>query len=324
MRRTLGKLWPVSQYTLGGGGIGQVWGTTARDEAVQTVQTAIENGVNLLDLAPLYGRGEAEAVVGEAFGGHLPEGTRVTSKCLLGTDSPASIKEQLEQSITKSLKTMKLEQIDVFFLHSQIIFDDYVFPSPLSETQQRWSVTQHCFNEAVRPAFEDLKNRGLINAWGITGTGHPDAIEAVLQSDHKPDVVQIVTNLLDSPGSLKRYPEAARPRSLIQVATEQGVGVMGIRAVQAGALTSGFDRDISANHPEMQDFERAAPFRELCNEWGSDPAVIAHQYALAMAGVDTVVLGVKNRQELLACLDGAAPLEPEQTAKIDALGLQRF
>src|SRR6056297_450632 len=70
--RQLGGLWPVSALTLGGGGIGQVWGSTSRDEAVATVQAAVAGGVSLLDMAPGYGRGEAEAVVGEAFGGRLP------------------------------------------------------------------------------------------------------------------------------------------------------------------------------------------------------------------------------------------------------------
>jgi predicted aldo/keto reductase-like oxidoreductase len=54
-----------------------------------------------------------------------------------------------------------------------------------------------------------------------------------------------------------------------------------------------------------------------------DPAIVAHRYALAMRGVSTVVLGVKNRQELMACLDGGGPLSMEQIALIDALGLQR-
>ena len=83
----LGALWPVSDYTLGGGGIGQVWGSTDRAEAVATVQAAVDHGITLLDLAPLYGRGEAERVVGAAFNGSLPDGIRVTSKCLLATDT---------------------------------------------------------------------------------------------------------------------------------------------------------------------------------------------------------------------------------------------
>ena len=35
---TLGQLFEVSAYTLGGGGIGQVWGETSREEAVATVR----------------------------------------------------------------------------------------------------------------------------------------------------------------------------------------------------------------------------------------------------------------------------------------------
>lgn len=99
---------------------------------------------------------------------------------------------------------------------------------------------------------------------------------------------------------------------------------MGIRAVQAGALTSAIDREIPADHPEARDFDRAAPFRDLCARWGEDPAVVAHRYALSMAGVDTVVLGVKNREELrqLARAESAGPLEPSQITAIDDLGLR--
>ena len=61
--KTLGKLWPVSPLTLGGGGIAGIWGETSRIEAVATVVSAIEQGITLLDVAPMYGRGEAERVV---------------------------------------------------------------------------------------------------------------------------------------------------------------------------------------------------------------------------------------------------------------------
>lgn len=319
----LGALWPVSQYTLGGGGIGQVWGPTDRAEAIATVRAAVDQGVTLLDLAPMYGRGEAEQVVGAAFDGRLPEGIRVTSKCLLATDTTQAIADRLEKSVMRSLESLKTDHIDLFFLHSQVILDDYQFPAPINETQTQWSVTKTCFDEAVRPAFEALISRGLIGAWGVTGTGHPDAIEQILASDKPPHAVQLISNLLDSPGAIKRYPEPARPRALMAQAATNSIGVMGIRAVQAGALCADFDRPVPADHPEMLDYERAAPFRRLCQEWAMDPAVVAHRYALAMAGVSTVVLGVKNRQELMACLDGGGPLSMEQIASIDALGLQR-
>jgi aryl-alcohol dehydrogenase-like predicted oxidoreductase len=69
-----GRLWPVSSLTLtlGGGGLGMLWGSTTFDECVATVHNAVAAGINLLDLAPRYGDGKAEEVVGEAFGAGSP------------------------------------------------------------------------------------------------------------------------------------------------------------------------------------------------------------------------------------------------------------
>ena len=52
---------------------------------------------------------------------------------------------------------------------------------------------------------------------------------------------------------------------------------------------------------------------------------MAHRYALGMDGIDTVVLGVKNRDELFMALEAEAlgPLEPALLSRIDGLGLAR-
>ena len=73
----------ISALTLGGGGLGQVWGQTTREEAIATVNLAIEKGINHLDVAPMYGNGEAESVVGEVFRGKEINGIKIT--CLLYT-----------------------------------------------------------------------------------------------------------------------------------------------------------------------------------------------------------------------------------------------
>ena len=66
-----------------------------------------------------------------------------------------------------------------------------------------------------------------------------------------------------------------------------------------------------------------APYRALCQALGVDPALLAHRYALDMAGVDTVVLGVKNRAELAQGLEAEAqgPLPAALRGQIDGLGL---
>src|SRR6516225_11772348 len=94
-QNSLGRLWPVSALTLGGGGIGMVWGEASFGECVATVHDAVAAGINLIDLAPTYGNGKAEEVVGEAFNGRLPAGVRVTSKCGLGNAPRAEIEPLL-------------------------------------------------------------------------------------------------------------------------------------------------------------------------------------------------------------------------------------
>jgi aryl-alcohol dehydrogenase-like predicted oxidoreductase len=320
--RQLGTLWPVSALTLGGGGLGQIWGETTRDEAIATVRLAVERGITLLDLAPLYGRGEAEAVVGEAFGGTWPAGLRVTTKCMIGGRHFPGAAERLETSLTRSLATLKREQADIFFLHSNICPDGYVYErDPASADYSAVPLTE--FLETIVPAFERLKAKGLIGDWGITGTGIPRSIMDVLRGEPKPAVVQAITNLLDSAGGMRRYEEPPEPRNIIRTAKNNGVGVMGIRAVQAGALTAAIDRPMDDSDPEMQDYRKAAPFRALCRDIGEDPAIVAHRYALAMPGVDTLVLGVKNRTELAAVLDAEerGPLDDGIVKRIDALRL---
>ncbi|MGH7124736.1 MAG: aldo/keto reductase, partial [Stellaceae bacterium] len=109
------------------------------------------------------------------------------------------------------------------------------------------------------------------------------------------------------------------PRDVIAAAKANGVGVMGIRAVQAGALTTAIDRELPPEHEEVRDYTLAAGFRGLCAELGEPPAVMAHRYALAIRGVDTVVLGVKNRRELAECVAAAeaGPLSAELVARVD-------
>ncbi len=322
--RQLGSLWPVSSLTLGGGGIGNVWGATTRDEAVATVKAAVDAGITLLDLAPGYGRGEAEMVVGEAFGGKLPAGVRTTTKYQLGSPPAHEVYRKTEESLRRSLLHMRREQVDLFFLHSNICPDSFTYPR-FAERQDKFATRWSLYLDQVIPAMERLKASGLIGAWGITGTGIPMVIRQALMHSSKPSVVQAVANLMDAVGNMKQFDEPAEPRAIINAAKSAGVGVMGIRAVAAGSLCAEIDRVLPDDEATVIDHKAAAPFRALCARWSEDPAIVAHRYALSMKGVDTVVLGVKNRAELAQCLEAAArgALSADEIAAIDALKLRR-
>ena len=307
--RTFGSLGKTSALTLGGGGLGQVWGPTTRQEAVATVREAVEAGIKLLDVAPSYGDGEAELVIGEAFGGRLPEGVAVSTKHNLGNPPPEQVLPLLEKSLEESLARMKLERADLFFLHGMIVPDDMA--------GQAAGTPRGLFVNAVRPAFERLAASGRIGAWGVTGIGIPAAVIETLNDDPAPAAVQVLTNLLDSGPT--RFQEPARPRDILAAAHRRNVGVMGIRAVQAGALTDRLDRPVPEDNPDKADYRRAAPFRAIAGEIGESPASLAHRYALSMEGVSTVVLGVKNRVELRECREAEAkgPLVPQLIDRID-------
>lgn len=313
---------PVSRLTLGGGGLGAIWGETSADEAVKTLHAAIDAGIDLIDTAPSYGN--CEAVIASAFGGILPAGVRITTKCQLGEPDRGTAAAILEASLDASLAGMGLERVDVLFLHSNICEDDAVYAFG-NEFRGRFATPWSLYVEEVIPAFEDLKRRGRIGAWGITGVGIPETIIRALSHEQRPDLVQVITNLMDSAGAIRRFAEPARPRDILAEAVARDVAVMGIRAVQAGALTSAIDRSLKDSHPEMADYHRAASYRALCAAEGLDAAMVAHRYALDMDGVATVVLGVKNRAELEQCLEAEAqgPLPTDLRDRIDALGLRQ-
>jgi aryl-alcohol dehydrogenase-like predicted oxidoreductase len=320
-RSHLGSLGDVSRLTLGGGGIGLVWGETSREEAIATLREAIESGIDLLDTAPLYGA--CESIIGETFAGKLPAGVRITSKCGLGSPPPGEVASRLEATLDNTLKTMRLDRVDLYFLHSNIAPDAYAYEHGDARRDQfstKWSL----YESELLPAFETLKAKGKIGAWCITGIGVPDTIIRAVSHSPRPAVAQVITNLMDSAGGLRRFHERADPRRIIAAAKANNVGVMGIRAVQAGALTNAIDRSMSANQPDSRDYARAAPFRDLCRQWGEDPAIVAHRYALSIPGVDTIVLGVKNREELRQTIraEAAGALDGAQLQQIDALGLR--
>jgi aryl-alcohol dehydrogenase-like predicted oxidoreductase len=206
---------------------------------------------------------------------------------------------------------MHIERVDILFLHSQIIPDDKV--------GNYHGTPRHLFVETIRPVFEQLVADGRIGAWGLTAIGVPSIMLETFGESPPPAAVQCIANVLDSPGDLLRFEEPPRPRDLIAAADSRVIAVMGIRAVQAGALTDSLDRELPDDHPCVVDFRRAKPFRLLAREVGESTASLAHRYALSMAGLSTVVLGVKNRTELRECIaaESKGPLDADLVARID-------
>ncbi|MBA59107.1 MAG: oxidoreductase [Gammaproteobacteria bacterium] len=306
----------VSTLTLGGGGLGQVWGETTREEAVATVHMAVEKGINHFDLAPMYGKGEAETVIGISFKGMDLSPMKFTTKCMLGNLPANEVYDFLNRSLTRSLVTMGLEKVDLFLLHSQLVEDNFLVSSR-HKNANRFMTPLNLFFDTVIPAFERLRVEGKIGGWGF-GLGQQEALEKAIVHEISPSAVQCVVNPLNSAGGMAFALGDLNPRSVLEVCRSKPVPVLAIRALQAGALASSMDRKLSRDDPDRKDFDRALGFREIAREFGQSPARLAYRYALSVSGISSVILGVKNRDELTEALEALSD-KPLETNEIELL-----
>ncbi|MEU4424650.1 aldo/keto reductase [Actinoplanes sp. NPDC024001] len=315
--RNFGRLGRISALTLGGGGIGGVWGSTDRAEAVATVHAALDAGITMLDLAPSYGSDfESERAAGAALRDRPGSDVMITSKVQLPDGRFGDVPGQIRASLRNSLDLLGREHLDLYLLHTQLRPRD---GSPAPDDIISWEV----YRDEVIGEFVRLRDEGLIRAWGITAVGHPSPVTEALRETPRPDAAQVVVNALDLNGDMWVYGDRARPDNdeILRVANAHEVPVIGIRAVAAGSLTDALDRALDPRHPAAADFVRAEPFRKLAAEFGESAASLAHRYALSVPGVATVVLGVKNRAELAECVAAEArgPLTADELRAVAAL-----
>src|SRR2546423_15533971 len=149
-QRILGKTgFQVSAVTLGGGGIGMVWGSTTDEECVATVKHAVASGISVIDVAPVYGRGKAEEIVGLAWPDLEPK-PLVATKVFIMPDERKDLAGTVRRSLEKSLTRMGLNRVDLFQLHNQIEPDD-------PRSQRRLSLSEVAGSGGVLEAMQRLK-----------------------------------------------------------------------------------------------------------------------------------------------------------------------
>ena len=315
-QRTLGKTgFQVSALTLGGGGIGMVWGPTTDEECIETVKYAVASGINILDLAPVYGKGKAEEIVGQAWRELTPT-PLIATKVFVMPDERKDLSGAVQRSIDGSLKRLGLSRIDVFQLHNQI--------EPQEPTSSRRLTLREVVGAGgVLEAMQKLKDAGVVKALGFTGIARHDVVRELF-ADGRLATVQLVTNILCSEGEMGARGDAPYRDhgEMLRLAQAAGFGVFGIRPFAAGSLTAAIDRTLPAEHPVVRDFALAQQHLSfLAVETSSSLSIAAMRYALSLPGVSTVVTGAKNRTELAEAVAAvtAGPLPPALMERIATL-----
>jgi len=107
----------ISQIGLGTwqfGSSGWGYGTDfTKEDAIAIVHKAIDLGINLIDTAEVYGRGNSEKIVGEAIKGYDREQLIISTKFMPITIRPSSSIRALQ----KSLNRLQTSYIDIYFIH---------------------------------------------------------------------------------------------------------------------------------------------------------------------------------------------------------------
>ncbi len=308
----------VSELGLGGGGIGQVWGPTTDDDAVAAVDAALAAGVNFFDVAPRYGDGRAERVLGRALE-HRREEALVASKVYLSPETLDDISGAIERGLAESLERLGSDRLDLFQLHNQVTGER-------GAMRQSVSVGDVLGAGGVVETLQRLKASGSVRFVGFTGLGDAEAVRAVIR-DGGLDTVQAYYNLLNRSAAepLPRGSGLHDHGQIIPLAAERGMGVIGIRNLAGGVLSDGLDRAVAADSLVGRDARRVERLGFL-RAAEAPLSQVATRFALSHPQIATVVPGVKSTAEVEDCVlaTGLPALGESALARLDEAAADDF
>src|SRR3954462_11690032 len=119
--RTLGRTGvKVSPLCLGAMMFG-AWGNEDHDDSVRIIHAALDAGINFVDTADVYSRGESEEIVGKALAGgrrdHVVLATKVHGKMGDDPNEFGNTKRWIVKEVENSLRRLGTDWIDLYQIH---------------------------------------------------------------------------------------------------------------------------------------------------------------------------------------------------------------
>ncbi len=287
----------ISQVVMGCWGIGggYTWGEADEKMSIETIRTAIDQGINILDTAEFYNEGYSEEVVGKALEGRR-EKVLIATKVWVDNMSAEGIIRACEGSLTR----MRTDHIDIYQIH---------WPNrdtPLQETLD---------------AIKQLQKAGKVRAIGLCNHGVKDLSAALEISDIVFD--QMAYSLLFRAVEYEILPTCIKTQ----------VGLMAYSPMAQGLLTGLFSkpeevdderarlRFYSKHRPgtvhdedgyEPEVFEAIRHIRTICAEMGEPMADIALAWVLHQPGVIAVLAGARRPEEIIEDAKAAELILPDE------------
>ncbi|KWX70515.1 aldo/keto reductase [Paenibacillus jilunlii] len=250
----------VSVLSYGASSLGSVFRDVPKEEGIRTVHTAIDMGINLIDVSPYYGLTKAEMVLGEALR-TVPRDRYIlsTKAGRYGQDEFDFSKERVIRSAEESMTRLGTDYLDILLLH------DIEF-GRIGQVME----------EGI-PALKELKQSGKIRFYGVTGL--PLNIFETVLSRTTLDVVLSYCHYSLNDTTLLR---------LLPLLERQGTGLMNASPISMGLLSS---RKVPDWHPAGGDIQAACKrAAEYCRDKGEDIAKLAVQFSTANEQIPTTLV----------------------------------
>jgi 3-hydroxyisobutyrate dehydrogenase-like beta-hydroxyacid dehydrogenase/aryl-alcohol dehydrogenase-like predicted oxidoreductase len=277
----------VSAVAFGAGPVSGLMTGTDFAAQLATVQRALERGIHWYDTAPGYGNGASEQNLGRvvtelgvADRFHVATKVRVPPEAL---DGPS---EFVQKSVEESLGRLRVPRVALLQLHNGLT---------RAREDEPASVTPA---DALRigEAMAKVRDAGLVQHVGLTGTGQPEALHAVVRSGCF-DTIQVPFSALNpSAGCRDAVGGETDYGNVIAECAAQRMGVFAIRVFAGGALLDQAPSAHTQTTPYFplalyqRDLERAKELRErIAGRF--TPAEFAVRFVLSHAAVSSAIIG---------------------------------
>lgn len=225
--RKLGSTgYEVSAISFGAWAIGGSWGTVSDADSLAALHTAIDNGVNFIDTADVYGDGRSEKLIAQVLKERDEEiivatkaGRRLNPHVADGYN-----RENLTAFIERSLKNLDIEALDLVQLHC-----------PPTEVYYR---------PEVFDVLDGLKQQGKIKHYGVSVEKVEEALKAIEYDGV--ETVQIIFNMF-----------RLRPSELFfEQAKKHNVGILARVPLASGLLTGKMSKQSTFQADDHRNFNR--------------------------------------------------------------------
>lgn len=149
----------ISNLCFGASSLGSVFHETKEAESIKAVETALDGGINFIDVSPYYGHYKAETVLGKALK-QLPRdkyylSTKVGRYGKDGVNTWDYSARRVTDSVYESMERLNIDFIDLINVH------DIEFQAALPGGLQK-------VVDETLPALVELRDKGVVGHVGIT------------------------------------------------------------------------------------------------------------------------------------------------------------